>query len=289
MMDAYRHCEAMVRAGDKDRFLAILFAPAETRRHVLALYAFNLEVSRVRDIVSDPLPGEMRYQWWRDAITGAGHGDVLRHPVAAALLETIELCRLPRQAFLDFLEARTFDLYDDPMPGLVEFEGYAGETAAALIQLSAIALCRGADPGTATAAGHAGVTWALTGILRALPLHAARGQLFLPGDILARHGVDRADIFRGHATPELLEALKELRAIAREHLARLRAIASDIPLEAAPAFLHAALADSYLDRMDRPGYDPFCTRVDTPQWVRQWILWRNARAGARRCRPAIVC
>jgi len=62
MPDNFVHCEQLVRAGDKDRFLATLFAPAKYRRALFALYAFNLEVARVRELAREPLPGELRLQ-----------------------------------------------------------------------------------------------------------------------------------------------------------------------------------------------------------------------------------
>ena len=62
------HCAALVREHDRDRYLATLFAPAETRDALFALYAFAAEIGRVRDVAREPMPGEIRLQWWRDAI-----------------------------------------------------------------------------------------------------------------------------------------------------------------------------------------------------------------------------
>ena len=76
MADSFDHCEELVRAGDKDRFLAALFAPQKYRRALYALYAFNLEVTRTRELAREPMPGEIRLQWWRDALGGAGRGEV---------------------------------------------------------------------------------------------------------------------------------------------------------------------------------------------------------------------
>jgi len=71
MQDAFAHCEALVRASDKDRFLSALFAPAEHRGALHALYAFNVEAARVRELAREPLAGEVRLQWWREALSGA--------------------------------------------------------------------------------------------------------------------------------------------------------------------------------------------------------------------------
>jgi 15-cis-phytoene synthase len=274
----FSHCGALVRAGDRDRYLATLFAPADKRPFVFALYAFSLEIARVRESVSDPMPGEIRLQWWRDALQGEAPGNVRANPVAAALDDAIVRFRLPRQALVDLVDARTFDLYDDPMPTLADLEGYAGETSSALIRLAAIILNDGADPGAAGAAGHAGIAYAVVGLLRALPWHARRGQVFLPAQIFNRHGVSRDDIVLGRGGPGLPAALAELREIARDHLRRARALRATIPPQILSAFLPVALVEPYLARLDRIA-DPLRHPIELPQWRRQLILWRAARAG----------
>ena len=90
MDEAYAHCEALVRAADKDRYLAALFVPAAARPHVFVLYAFNAELAAVRERAREPLAGEVRLQWWREAIEGSRGGEAAANPVAAALLDTIE-------------------------------------------------------------------------------------------------------------------------------------------------------------------------------------------------------
>ena len=129
-----------LRDSDRDRYLASLLTPAAQRGAVAALYAFNAEIARIRDVVREPLPGEVRLQYWRDLLEGAAHGSTEANPIAAALLETVRTHRLPIAALTGMIEARVFDLYDDPMETTVMFEGYAGETAAALVQLASLVL-----------------------------------------------------------------------------------------------------------------------------------------------------
>lgn len=273
------HCRALVRALDPDRYYATLFAPPAARPHLFALFAFSAEIARVRDHVSAPMPGEIRLQWWRDAVEGLGRGEVLANPVAAALLAAIERFDLPRQAFLDLIEARVFDLYDDPMPSCGDLDGYLGETSSALIRLACLVLAGGGDPGAAEAAGHAGVAYGLTGLLRALPWHSRRGQLYLPRDTLQGHGVTRDDVVLGRGGPGFVAALAELRAKARGHLARVAELRPTIPPALAPAFLPLAFVPAYLALMERPGYDPFTSRIDRPAWRKIAALWRAARRG----------
>src|SRR5687767_376781 len=106
---ALRHCENLVRAADKDRFLATLFAPAERRGPLFALYAFNCEVVGVRDRVREPMAGEIRLQWWRDVLAGERSGEAAANPVAAALTATIARFALPAPRLIDLIEAHAFD------------------------------------------------------------------------------------------------------------------------------------------------------------------------------------
>ena len=275
MPNSFAHCENLVRAGDKDRWLASLFAPAGRRAHLHALYAFNLEVARVRELAREAMAGEIRLQWWREVIAGTRPGEAAANPVAAALVETIARHGLPVQTMLDLIEARAFDLYNDPMPSLDAFTGYGRRTAAGLIELAARVL--DADHAVGELAGPAGIAYATTGLLRALALHASRGQIYLPADVLTRHCVDLADILAGRTTDALRAALAELRGFARAQLDLFAVRRGSLPSATAPAFLPVALAPAYLDRMERRDYDPFKTPVEVPQWRRQWILWRAAK------------
>lgn len=281
---AYAHCADLVRAQDRDRFLAALFAPEAVRPHLMALYAFNLDVARVREVVREPLPGEVRLAWWREAIEGEGRGAVEAHPVASALLDTAERFSLPRKSLINLVDARIFDLYDDAMPTLGDLQGYAGETAGALLQLSALMLAPAAAGAAAEASGHGGVAIALTGLMRALPIHAGRGQCYLPLDVLARHGLDREAVITAKDSPELRAALADLRAEARHHL---------VQAGSALAALHPAsrkvLAAPYLTLALVPGDLKALARVRRPfrdvaglePFWRTFALWRAARrAGA---------
>lgn len=269
---AAAHCGQLLRQHDPDRYFASLFAPAPQRDGLFALYAFSGEIARVRESVRDPLPGEVRMQWWRDVLSGDARGDVRSHPVASALQDAVARYNLPISALFDLIDARTFDLYDDPMPTLADLEGYCGETSSVLIRLACLILADGSDPGGATAAGHAGVAYALAGLMRSLPWHARRGQVYLPADILTRSGVTRDDIVRGRGGPGLHRALMEIRGIARQHVRRAQASLQGAPDVVKPAFLPLALVEPYLKRMERRGYDPLNDVITLPMWRRHFAL-----------------
>jgi phytoene synthase len=275
MNDAFRHCERLIYQADKDRFLATLFAPDSYRPALHALYAFNAEIARVREIAREPLPGEIRLQWWNEVLAGERTGEAQANPVAAALLATVERYRLSVPALIDLIEARRFDLYDDPMPTKSALEDYGARTSAALIDLAARILTDGDDPGIGELARQAGIAHAMAGLLRALPIHAARRQLYLPLDILREYRVDPESIFSLRATDELVAALAQVRRDVRAHLDAARKLIGNAPPAIGPALLPVALVEPLLRRLER-ARNPFET-IEPPQWRRQWILWRAAR------------
>jgi phytoene synthase len=279
----YAHCEALLRRDDFDRWLACLFIPDERRRHVHALYAFSLEIARIRQLVSQPMLGEIRFQWWREVLAGERPNEAAAHPVAAALLDTLSKFALPADPFSGLINARLFDLYDEPMPSLAMLEAYARATASGLFCLALQVVARQPDEQLddrlLAAAEHAGVVYAVTGLLRALPWHFASGQIYVPVESLAAHGVGEGDFRAGKVSPGVLAALADLRSLARDHLRKFDALAGGSNATAGSIFLPARLCHAYLRRMEKPGYDdPFRTRIELPQWRRQWILWRAARA-----------
>src|SRR5882757_9836251 len=135
--DSAAFCAGQVRAHDFERYASTLFVDAGKRRALLALYAFNVEVARVREQVSQPLSGEIRLQWWTDMLAGAGHGGVEGNPVAAELLLAIRAHGLPVETLSRLIDEHQFDLYNDPMPTMAALEGYINDTASALFTLGA--------------------------------------------------------------------------------------------------------------------------------------------------------
>lgn len=277
LADHYAHCEAHLRQGDRERWLAALFVPAARRPHVHALMAFVLEIEQVRLRVQEAMAGEIRLQWWRDAIEGEARGDVGSHPVAAALLDTIQACRLPRQVLTDLIEAHRFDLYDDPMPTLHHWESYCEETAAAPIRLVSIILTGRPEPGGIAAASHAGVALSVRRQLG--DLDGDRLPVMLPVDLLERHHLKPADIEGGVLTPPVAAALSDMRGIARLHLEALRKQWPAVDPVAQPAYLPVSLVEPTLRLSERLGADPFRQRLVLSPLRRQWALWRASRSG----------
>ncbi|WP_374544637.1 phytoene/squalene synthase family protein [Rhodoblastus sp.] len=280
LAEHYTLCGAALRESDRDRWLACLFAPDAARPHLFALYAFNAETARIRDHVSQPILGEMRLQWWIDALEAPDANTFRAHPTADALLATIATLGLPRQEVLDLLEARRFDLYEDPAPDMAFFDRYCDETGAALFTLAHRVISGGRPAADQTeaatlAARHGGRAYAIVGLLRSLPWHVAQRRCYLPGDLLTRHGLAARDLFARDRTPAVAAALAELRALARDNLTKAKQAVLSLPRPEREAFRLLALPPLYLREMERRDYDPYETQVDVALWRRHWALWRK--------------
>jgi phytoene synthase len=275
MQANYDHCAALVREADYDRYLSTLFAPAEHRDALFALYAFNVEIARVRDLAREPIPGEIRLQWWREMLSGERDGEASAHPVAAALRETLSRYGFVATPLLELIDARIFDQYDEPMATTGDLELYAIRTQSPVFAIAAgILAVTKMWPELFTLNASEAYTIGL--ILRNFGRHASRRQLYVPVEVLDRHQVRPADIFAERGSKQLHSALAEIREATRQHLAAAQAKLKIAPPEILPAFLPVALVGPQLRHMSRAGYRPFAPQYVTP-WRRQWLLWRAAR------------
>jgi phytoene synthase len=276
-----QHAMAIVREADRDRYLSVLFAPEKMRGALFSLYAFNIEVARIRDLIHEPLPGEIRLQWWRDVIEDGAPEAAAGHPVAAALLQTIRDHDLPRDAFANYLDARIFDLYDDPMPSRNDLEGYCGETASALIQMASLVLDQGRAQDFAACAGHAGCAQAMTGLLRLLPIHLSRGQCYVPRDLLSAAGTTPDAFVAREDDAAAKRAVEAMAALASEHRAAFSREAKALPASLRSAYLPAALTGPYLSRLSGGKVDPLREIADISELGRYWTVFRHAIWGWR--------
>jgi 15-cis-phytoene synthase len=274
--DSVAFCADLVRSHDFPRYVATLFVPAAERRALLALYAFNVEIVRVRDQVSQPLPGEIRLQWWTDMLSGHAHGSAEGNPVAAELLRAIRDFNLPVEPLSLLVDEHQFDLYNDPMPTMTALEGYLAATCSALLTLAGQIM---APPSEAVAhlARHAGLAQGIAQIIVNLPRDAAHRQLFLPQQLLADHGCGMEDVFAGRESINLTAVLDQLISEAQQHLATASSLLAEVPASARPAFLPLSQARADLKRLSRPGRNPFAPQPAS-RLRTLWTLWRASRS-----------
>lgn len=270
------HCAELVRAHDFTRYASTLFVPAPDRRSLLALFAFNVEICRVYTQVSQPLPGEIRLQWWRDMLAGQAHDGVEGNPVAAELLLAIRSHRLPVERLSRLIEEHQFDLYNDPMPTMAALEGYLTDTCSALFSLAAAVM---GPPSSEVEhlARHAGLTMGIVQVMASLPFDASQRRLFVPQQVLARHGCDPEDIFARKQTPQLRKALNDLLSEARSHLDTALTLLASLASDVRPAFLPLAQVKHDVAALARADSDPFAVRQPSRLGT-LWTLWRASRS-----------
>jgi phytoene synthase len=252
----YTYCQDQVRQFDRDRYLTALFAPTDRRQDLFALYAFNHEVAKIGALVSEELLGQIRLQWWREAIAGIYDGAPRKHLVVEALAATVKRHKLPRAPFDRLIDARAFDLAEEGPQTLQPWLDYAEATSSTLTELSLLIL--GVPDGPAYRAGRfVGIAWALTGLLRVAPAQAATNKIFLPAALADHMGRKR-----------------RVAAVAQEYLYAARRVRAQVPKTALPALLPAVLASRYLYRLSNSGTTP--VRVIP---MDQLILYGHALTG----------
>ena len=270
---------ALVRQHDRDRYQTALFAPAGRREALFALYAFNYEIARVRESVTQPMLGQIRLQWWREVVEAAFAGTPPRqHEVAAPLAAAILEFALGRAHFDRLIDTRERDLDDEPPADLAALEDYAEGTSAALLHL-ALEVLGVAEAGAIAAAREVGIGYAVAGLLRALPFHARAGRCYIPAAIAAHAGFDPADYANLRDSAALRSATAELAEAGASHLQAARRYRREVPRSARAALLPAVVADRFLARLQRAGCNPLAPELAAPDTLQSWRLFAAALRG----------
>ena len=232
-----------------------MFAPADAREALFALYAFDHEITRVRRVVSEPMAGLVRLQWWREALDAVAAGQPPIHPVVAAVHARWHRFAPLRPRLEAAIEAREQEVSSEPPAdlGALErrFAASSGEVTLAAMDLLGVA----EEPARA-AARHLGLALGLVRLLQGLPADLRRGRVPLPSTLLARHEIDPERVNPIAATQALRPVVADLMGRACEHLDQARRHRHAIPRRALAALLPAPLLDAYLRRLARAHCDP---------------------------------
>jgi 15-cis-phytoene synthase len=262
----------VARAGDPDRSLAVLFAPSGTRDDLFTLYAFNVELSRIADQVSEPDLGAIRLQWWREAIDTARNGKSTGHPVADALGDTLLRRALKQERVAALIDARSFDVATKIMPDAATLDAYLRDTAGNLFALAA-EIAGTEDRVIDNITYAAGRAYGLTGLMRALPVHTAKGRVFLPADALQHHGTSPERVLAGEASKGLEDLLAELRRKARNALDEAMHHIAKLDASARSALRPLCLVKPYLAALES-GDDPLRHIAGINPMYRLWRMVR---------------
>lgn len=269
-----------LRKYDRNRYLASLLMGDDVRTPISILYSFNAEISRIRDLINEPLPGEIRLQWWREVTAEAARADeASANPLALAINQTIDKYGINRTSFDGYCRSRIFDLYDDPMPDKLTYEGYCGETASTLLQWTCQIIDSEAAKNTADACGHSGIAQSVAGHLVLLPHHIARGQLYIPLEFIKTHELDRDRFLSGEDSDKTADILNLFVDYGEEHLAKARQEISNQPDHMRQVFLPLASTSRLFQRTRKMGAQALKESVVPPAWLSQWDLWQSKRKG----------
>ena len=274
---ALSYSAQQVRVSDPDRFLTALFAPAEARENLFALYAFNLEVARIPELVHEPMMGQIRLQWWRerlDEIYAGQPRDGAETP--QALAAAIAAGDLPRASFDILLDARERDLDPTPPADMAAFQAYAQATAGELAMLAARIL-GATDDASLAAARNVGTAWAMIGHLRALAFNAGMGRMTLPRSTMGQSTA--ADVLKDRATEAVRATAQAVGAEAAALIGVARALRREVDRRALPALLLAPLADLHLRKLRNRHFNPLGPDLEIARPRKQMTLFLSALRG----------
>ena len=264
---------ASARAGEPDRYLAALLAPPAARDGLLALAAFSSELGRIGQLVTrEPIMGEIRLQWWRDALQLAEAGTRTGNPVADALREAASRHDLPMPLLLGMIDAHASDLEPEPFPTEATLDAYLAASEGAQFALAARLLGGSATSELDAASQAAGRAYGLVRLLLALPQMLAQGR-----SPLAREQLERAGIADLAGETDLAKVAALMRALHAEVLRNFEAArqhVANMPRPLRVAFLPLALVRPYLRALERPGRDSLREVAEIAPLRRVWAMAR---------------
>ena len=269
------HALALLRRLDFDTYLSCLYLPQVVRRDIATLWAFDAEIDRVPMLVSEAMPGEIRLQWWRDRLMWS-EKDHETSPLADALLNVIERNSLPVETFHAYLDARIFDLYNDPMPDTGSLEGYLGETVA--VHFMNAALCFGAERSTllADACGHAGMAVGIGRILMRLALDRHKRRIYVPKETLSSRLLSSEGWLDGEIDDQHLLVVEDLCQLGQYHYTVAQSQIGELPAVLKPLFLPLSQVPLRLKAVRKADSDAFSKPLVISPLKRYWALFYSA-------------
>ncbi|OUS18703.1 hypothetical protein A9Q97_00520 [Rhodospirillales bacterium 47_12_T64] len=272
-------CGNDVKATDYDRYLTCLFAPEECRDALFALYAFNQEIAKTAEVVSEPLTGMIRLQWWRESIQGIYDGTPRKHVVVEALSEAIHQFSLERAAFDKLIDCREFDLDEEVPTTLGSLEEYVESSSSVLLKIAVGITSKTCSENIQQATKHMGLAWGILGLIRAIPFHAGKKRAYIPQDLANQFGLDKKGLFELQGSAALSEITKVLAERLCYHLSLARSFHKSIPKSAKSPLLVGVLTDQYLKRLEENDFDPFSPSLHRLGASASWrLMWANFRS-----------
>ncbi|EMD39941.1 hypothetical protein CERSUDRAFT_150748 [Gelatoporia subvermispora B] len=286
IQDPFAYCRDIVRKRDYEAYLTSYFYPRELQSGFYALRAFYIELSTVQEAVSNPTLGKMRTQFWRDAVKGIQDDRPPKHPIALALHQASKRANLPAYHLKRIIDARDAELHSPVHLTIDSLIAHAESTSSTFLYLLLSLLDLSSSSLYSHAASHLGISSSIATLLRALPYHASKGQMVIPADITARHGVSQEEVFRRGGNAQGIEdAVFQFATVANDHLMTAVQMFKDeglegkVPVGARSVFLNGIPVRIYLERLESVNFNAFDPSVQLRSWKLPWRVWRGYQKG----------
>ena len=270
----------LVHDQDRDSYLSVLYMPAAVRPFIFALYAFQCELVRIQETVTNPALGEIRLQWWHDLLQKNCKVERTSHPVAQELLNTLDTFSFSPEPFQTLIEAHSFDLYNEPMSSFEDVKDYCRKTTSVTMSMIARVLSGTSyEPSEnfIEAVCHAGIASGLIGIIRGFPWHIRKGIQFISKDLQERYAIISHDMLVGVGEEPVVSALLNIAESAREHRNIALSLLDTLTKNEKRSLLLLCLVPSYCSLVEKENFNPFHTHLEIPFWKKHWLLWREHR------------
>ena len=263
-----------VEAAGTSFYWAMRLLPKDRRNGMYAVYAFCREVDDIADDLSSPEHKKAALAAWHAEIDALYAGRP-RQLVACALRDPVTIYRLRREDFHAVIDGMEMDAAQNiRAPDLATLDLYCSRVASAVGHLSVHIF---GDP---SAEAHAvadslGRALQLTNILRDLDEDAQLGRLYLPCEMLDRHGIRGAVPSEVLRHPALPAACRDLAAVAEQHFAEAdRRMAGCSRRAMRPAALMGAFYRAMLDALLRSGWRDPTRRISLTKAQKLWLVLR---------------
>jgi phytoene synthase len=265
-----------VEAAGTSFYWAMRLLPQARRDGMYAVYAFCREVDDIADdTATTPAQKQAALVEWHAEID-AVYAGAPRHLVARALHGPVAQFRLRREDFHAVIDGMEMDAAADiRAPDLAALDLYCGRVAGAVGHLSVHVF---GDPSRDAheVADSLGRALQLTNILRDLDEDAQRGRLYLPHEILDRHGIRTADPIEVLRHPALPAVCRDVAAIAQQHFAEAaRAMARCSRRAMRPAAVMGAFYRAMLGALLRSEWRDPTRRISLSKAQKLWLVLRH--------------
>eukprot|EP00112_Aurelia_sp_Birch-Aquarium-sp1_P019555 Seg4855.1 transcript_id=Seg4855.1/GoldUCD/mRNA.D3Y31 product="NADH dehydrogenase complex I assembly factor 6" protein_id=Seg4855.1/GoldUCD/D3Y31 len=274
-----QHKNFFFRRNDYENHLCCLRLADPITVAAFAIRAFNVEIAKIKDSVTENRIGMMKLQFWKDVIQEIYEGQARAHPVALLLSDVIQKHNLTKIWFNRLLNARETSLEDRPFMTIKEIEDY-GENSVSPVNYLILESLGIKDVHADHVLSHIGKAISLSIVLRAMPFNAQRRRVFLPVDLLMKHKISQEDILRKRKPEVTSEIIYEVASQAHMHLEKARNMREKMPKQAAQVCLPAVSCNSYLEKIQKLDFNVFHPSLQQRDWkLPMKILlksWRNS-------------